>query len=76
MAVKTVPMVPLPLGEKIPALGQGTWHFGENSRKRQDEIQSIRLGLDLGMSMIDTAEMYGDGAAERLVGEAIGRPSR
>ena len=63
--------VPLRSGEKIAALGQGTWHFAENPRLRAEEVTSIRLGIDLGMTVIDTAEMYADGAAESLVGEAI-----
>jgi diketogulonate reductase-like aldo/keto reductase len=58
-------------GESIPVLGQGTWHMGEVTRRRKDEIAAIRRGLDLGLSLVDTAEMYGDGAAEDLVGEAI-----
>ncbi|BBZ47257.1 aldo/keto reductase [Mycobacterium parmense] len=58
-------------GEKIAALGQGTWHFGENPGRRAQEVASIRLGVDLGMTVIDTAEMYGNGAAETLVGEAM-----
>jgi diketogulonate reductase-like aldo/keto reductase len=58
-------------GEEIATLGQGTWHFAENPERRDEEIASIRLGIDLGMTVIDTAEMYGDGAAEALVGEAI-----
>ena len=61
----------LPSGEEVPVLGQGTWHMGENRGRRADEIAALRLGLDLGMALIDTAEMYGDGAAEALVGEAI-----
>ena len=61
----------LPSGESIPVLGQGTWHMGENPRRRKEEIATLRLGLDLGQSLIDTAEMYGDGLAEQLVGEAI-----
>jgi len=61
----------LPSGESMPALGQGTWHMGENSRRRKEEIAALRLGLDLGLSLIDTAEMYGDGITEELVGEAI-----
>ncbi|MEA2904383.1 MAG: hypothetical protein QOI12_1770 [Alphaproteobacteria bacterium] len=61
----------LPSGEPVPVLGQGTWGFAENSRSRSGEIAALRLGLDLGMTLIDTAEMYGDGAAETLVGEAI-----
>jgi diketogulonate reductase-like aldo/keto reductase len=57
--------------ERIPALGQGTWHMGEDSRRRADEIAALRLGIDLGMTLIDTAEMYADGGSEELVGEAI-----
>jgi diketogulonate reductase-like aldo/keto reductase len=52
-------------------LGQGTWHMAENPLNRTDEINALRLGIDLGMRLIDTAEMYADGGAERLVGEAI-----
>lgn len=63
--------IPLRSGEKIAALGQGTWHFAEMPARRADEIASIKLGLDLGMTVIDTAEMYSNGAAEVLVGEAI-----
>ena len=63
--------VVLPSGERIAALGQGTWHFAERPARRADEIASIRLGLDLGMTVVDTAEMYADGASEVLVGEAI-----
>ena len=61
----------LPSGEAVPVLGQGTWHLGESPRHRNDEIAALRLGLELGISLIDTAEMYADGAAEELVGEAI-----
>ncbi|WP_076592906.1 aldo/keto reductase [Herminiimonas arsenitoxidans] len=61
----------LPSGKSIPVLGQGTWYMGDESHRRADEIATLRLGLDLGMSLIDTAEMYGDGASEKLVGEAI-----
>jgi len=64
--------VSLPGGERIPSLGQGTWMMGERSDRRSDEIAALRLGVDLGMTLIDTAEMYGDGAAEELVGEALG----
>jgi diketogulonate reductase-like aldo/keto reductase len=63
--------VPLRSGEDTAALGQGTWYFAESAGRRADEIASIRLGVDLGMTLIDTAEMYGDGAAEVLVGEAV-----
>jgi diketogulonate reductase-like aldo/keto reductase len=63
--------VVLPSGERIAALGQGTWHFAERPARRAEEIASIRLGLDLGMTVVDTAEMYASGGAEVLVGEAI-----
>jgi diketogulonate reductase-like aldo/keto reductase len=55
----------------MPALGLGTWMMGEHRRERKKEVAAIALGLDLGMTMIDTAEMYGDGGAEEVVGEAI-----
>ncbi|WP_239505532.1 aldo/keto reductase, partial [Serratia marcescens] len=55
----------------MPVLGQGTWNMGDRAGRRASEIAALRLGLDLGMTLIDTAEMYGDGAAELLVGEAI-----
>jgi diketogulonate reductase-like aldo/keto reductase len=72
MAVLTaLRTVTLPHGEIIPALGQGTWHMAEDPRRRSDEIAALRVGIDLGMSLIDTAEMYADGDAEVLVGEAI-----
>jgi diketogulonate reductase-like aldo/keto reductase len=61
----------LPSGEDVPVLGQGTWHMAEQPRRREDEINALRTGLDLGLSLIDTAEMYADGAAEELVAEAI-----
>ena len=67
----TRPAIPLPGGETIPALGQGTWQMAENPARRAEEIKALRAGLDLGMTLIDTAEMYGDGAAEELVAEAI-----
>ena len=66
-----VPATTFPDGRKVPVLGQGTWRMGENRTKAADEIRSLQLGLDLGMTLIDTAEMYGDGAAERVVGEAV-----
>ena len=59
--------LPLPSGRKIPILGQGTWRMAENPAKRKMEISALRLGLDVGMSLIDTAEMYGEGAAEELI---------
>ncbi|MFD1485098.1 aldo/keto reductase [Lacticaseibacillus baoqingensis] len=59
-------------GTKVPALGMGTWYLGEgNAAKSQQEIQSLRYGLDHGLTVIDTAEMYGEGASETLVGQAI-----
>jgi diketogulonate reductase-like aldo/keto reductase len=64
--------VRLPSGEEIPALGQGTWMMGEDRSLHAQEIASIRRGLDLGVTLVDTAEMYGEGASERLIGEAIG----
>lgn len=63
--------VRLPCGEDVPALGQGTWNIGDNLARRADEIAALRLGLDLGLTLIDTAEMYGEGRSEELVGEAI-----
>ncbi|MFG3299736.1 aldo/keto reductase [Micromonospora chersina] len=63
--------IELPSGQTMPVLGQGTWYLGERPGRRQDEIAALRAGLDLGMTMIDTAEMYGDGASEELVGEVI-----
>lgn len=67
----TARSVVLPSGERIAALGQGTWHFAERPARRAEEIASIRLGIDLGMTVVDTAEMYAAGASEVLVGEAI-----
>ena len=58
-------------GAEVCALGQGTWEMAENRARRADEIRSLREGLDRGLSLTDTAEMYGEGAAETLVGEAI-----
>ena len=61
----------LPSGGPIPVLGQGTFMMGEDTSRRQAEVAAIRLGLELGMTLIDTAEMYGEGGAEEVVGEAI-----
>jgi diketogulonate reductase-like aldo/keto reductase len=63
--------VTLPSGETIPALGMGTWMMAENPARRADEIAALRAGVDLGLTLIDTAEMYGSGASESLVGEAV-----
>jgi diketogulonate reductase-like aldo/keto reductase len=69
--MKPIPTAKLPCGERVPALGQGTWNMGEDRRRRGAEIAALRLGVDLGMSLIDTAEMYADGEAEQIVGAAI-----
>ncbi|MDQ3569092.1 MAG: aldo/keto reductase [Actinomycetota bacterium] len=61
----------LPSGQSVPVLGLGTWRMAERRLRRRDEVAALRLGIDLGMVLIDTAELYGDGAAEELVGEAI-----
>jgi diketogulonate reductase-like aldo/keto reductase len=66
-----IPMTALPSGEPIPVFGLGTWMMGEVDKKRADEVAALKLGLDLGATLIDTAEMYGDGEAEDIVGEAI-----
>jgi diketogulonate reductase-like aldo/keto reductase len=63
--------VALPDGERVPTLGQGTWRMGEKKNAHADEVAALRLGIDLGMTLIDTAEMYGEGGAERVVAEAI-----
>ncbi len=73
----TVPLVTLPCGECVPAFGMGTWHMGDDPAVRREEIATLQLGLDAGATLIDTAEMYGGGRAEELVGEAIqGRRER
>ena len=69
--LKPVPTTKLPSGEAVPVLGQGTYRMGEDGREKKNEIAALRTGLDLGLTLIDTAEMYGDGGAERVVGEAI-----
>jgi diketogulonate reductase-like aldo/keto reductase len=63
--------VNFPSGRQVPVLGQGTWNMGEQAARKKDEVRALQLGLDLGMTLIDTAEMYGDGGAEEVVGEAI-----
>lgn len=66
-----IPRTKLPDGETVPTLGQGTWMMAEAPRQRDSELAALRKGLDQGMTLIDTAEMYGEGAAEELVAEAI-----
>src|SRR5438445_7638264 len=65
-----LPTVTLPGGERVPACGQGTWHMGEDRRRAAEEAAAIRLGIELGLTLIDTAEMYGSGRAEEIVAEA------
>lgn len=64
--------IALPGGQTVPALGIGTWNMGEKRHKRADEIAALQMAVDLGMTVVDTAEMYGNGAAEELVAEALG----
>lgn len=63
--------VTLPDGEQVPCLGIGTWRMGENGRKRRGEIEAVRTAIELGLTLIDTAEMYGEGGAEEVVAEAV-----
>lgn len=65
-----------PDGTAVPALGQGTWMMAEDPNRRADEIAALREGVELGLTLIDTAEMYADGESERLVGEAIATPAQ
>lgn len=58
--------------QELPAIGQGTWYLGEGRAPRDQEIAALRAGVEAGMTLVDTAEMYGDGAAEQLVAEALG----
>jgi len=63
--------VKLPSGAVIPALGQGTWKMGDSGKTRAQEVNALKLGMDLGMTLIDTAEMYAEGGAEEVVAEAV-----
>ncbi len=67
----TIPTVELPSGARMPTFGIGTWRMGEDRRRRKDEADAIRHGVDLGFTLIDTAEMYGDGGAEEAIADAI-----
>ena len=69
--MSTMPLIALPTGETVPALGQGTWTMGDAAARRKVEVAALRLGMDLGMTLIDTAEMYASGGAEEVVGEAV-----
>lgn len=69
MSLRTID---LPSGVSVPALGQGTWKMGESRAGFADEVAALRLGIDLGMTLIDTAEMYASGGAETVVREAVG----
>jgi diketogulonate reductase-like aldo/keto reductase len=71
VANSSIRTVLLPSGEPIPALGQGTWQMGESAAARDEELRTLQLGLELGLTLIDTAEMYGDGRSEELVADAI-----
>ena len=71
MTAPAIRAVSLPNGAPVPALGLGTWYMGEQSARRATELAALHSGIESGLVLIDTAEMYGDGAAEELVGEAI-----
>lgn len=68
MTIRTIKLLS---GSEVPVLGQGTWYMGDDARKRPLEADALRLGIDLGMNLIDTAEMYASGGAEEVVGQAI-----
>ena len=68
MGMKRIELAP---GLSVAAIGQGTWHMGERADRKAAEVSALRLGLDLGLDLIDTAEMYGEGGAEQVVGAAI-----
>lgn len=71
MTASTTRTATLPDGTAVPALGLGTWYLGEDPGRIDLQLDALRTGLDLGLTLVDTAEMYGDGAAEELVGRAI-----
>jgi diketogulonate reductase-like aldo/keto reductase len=71
MTATTIRAVSLPNGTTVPALGMGTWYLGEEPDRRDAQLTALRTGIEIGLTLIDTAEMYGDGAAEELVGQAI-----
>ena len=69
--MQPIPMITLRNGAQVPALGQGTWNMGESAAAASAEVRALQAGIDLGMTLIDTAEMYADGQSERVVGKAI-----
>jgi diketogulonate reductase-like aldo/keto reductase len=71
MAGRAIPTTKLPSGEAMPVFGLGTWRMGESVITRKDEVAALKLGIELGVTLIDTAEMYGNGAAEEVVAEAV-----
>src|SRR5437588_10575798 len=70
MMADPLPQVTLPNCERVPAFGQGTWHMGEDRPGAAEETAALKLGIELGLTLIDTAEMYGSGRAEEIVAEA------
>jgi diketogulonate reductase-like aldo/keto reductase len=72
MHTVTLPSATPSAAEMVPTLGQGTWFMGERRERRRAEVAALQHGLELGMTLIDTAEMYAEGGAEEVVGEAIG----
>lgn len=68
--------VTLPAGDKLPALGLGTWKMGEQARQQPAEVAAVRRALEIGYRLIDTAEMYGEGGAETVVGQALAEALR
>ena len=71
MTEPTIRTVSLPNGTTMPALGMGTWYLGEQPARHDTELAALRTGIEIGLTLIDTAEMYGEGAAEELVGQAV-----
>ncbi|MBV8623460.1 MAG: aldo/keto reductase [Herbaspirillum sp.] len=69
--MKPIPLITLRNGDRVPVLGQGTWNMGESAAQAAAEVRALQAGMALGMTLIDTAEMYGEGGAERIVGRAI-----
>jgi diketogulonate reductase-like aldo/keto reductase len=67
----TLKTIPLPSGEKVPTLGQGTWEMGDSPKTRTTEIEALQTGLQQGLTLLDTAEMYGDGDSEKLIAEMM-----